>query len=118
MIILSLVGFAGCVYADTGMTWLWGILLGLGQGGAFSIALMLLVLRSPNSAVASSLSGMAQGVGYTGAALGPLAFGLLHDVSHDWNSATVLFMVIGIAALIAGLAAGRSGYVKASITKT
>jgi CP family cyanate transporter-like MFS transporter len=117
MMILSLAGFAGCVYADSGMTWLWGIVLGLGQGGAFSIALMLLVLRAPNAAVASSLSGMAQGVGYTGAALGPLAFGLLHDASHDWNSAAVLFMVIGTAALVAGLAAGRNRLVQAVATE-
>jgi CP family cyanate transporter-like MFS transporter len=116
MMILSLAGFAGCIYADTGMTWLWGIVLGLGQGGAFSIALMLLVLRAPNTAVAASLSAMAQGVGYTAAALGPLAFGLLHDVSHDWNSATVLFMMIGTAALIAGIAAGRDRHVEAIVT--
>jgi CP family cyanate transporter-like MFS transporter len=117
MMILSLVGFAGCVYADIGMTWLWGIVLGLGQGGAFSIALMLLVLRAPNTAVAASLSGMAQGVGYTGAALGPLAFGLLHDASHGWNSATVLFTVIGVAALTAGLASGRNRLVQALVTE-
>jgi CP family cyanate transporter-like MFS transporter len=116
MMILSLVGFGGCIYADIGMTWLWGIVLGLGQGGAFSIALMLLVLRAPNTAVAASLSGMAQGVGYTGAALGPLAFGLLHDISHDWNSATVLFMAIAAAALVAGLAAGRDRHVEATVT--
>lgn len=65
----------------------------------------------------ASLSAMAQGVGYTAAALGPLAFGLLHDASHDWNSATVLFMVIGTAALIAGVAAGRDRHVEAIVTR-
>jgi CP family cyanate transporter-like MFS transporter len=117
MQILNLVGFVGCVYAGIGMTWLWGIVLGLGQGGAFSIALMLLVLRSPNTTVAASLSGMAQGVGYTAAALGPLAFGLLHDASHDWNSATIFFSTVAIFALVAGLGAGRNRHVEATVVR-
>lgn len=117
MQILNLVGFVGCVYAGIGMTWLWGIVLGLGQGGAFSIALMLLVLRSPNTTVAASLSGMAQGVGYTAAALGPLAFGLLHDASHDWNSATIFFSTVAIFALVAGVGAGRNRHVEATVVR-
>lgn len=116
MMLLSLAGFTGCIYADTGTVWLWAIVLGLGQGGAFSIGLMLIVLRAPNTAVAASLSGMAQGVGYTGAALGPLAFGLLHDASNDWHSAFLLFTVVGIAALIFGLGAGRDRQVMATVT--
>jgi CP family cyanate transporter-like MFS transporter len=115
MMVLSIVGFVGCVYADMQATWYWGVLLGLGQGGGFSIALMLLVLRAPNTTVAASLSGMAQGVGYTGAALGPLAFGLLHDASNDWHAATMLFAAVGVAGLIVGLAAGRNRYVEAKV---
>lgn len=115
MMSMSIVGFVGCVYADMQATWYWAILLGLGQGGGFSIALMLLVLRAPNTTVAASLSGMAQGVGYTGAALGPLAFGLLHDASNDWHAATILFVVVGIAGLLVGLAAGRNRYVEAKV---
>jgi CP family cyanate transporter-like MFS transporter len=116
MMLLSLVGFAGCVYADTATIWLWAILLGLGQGGSFSIGLMLIVLRAPNTAVAASLSGMAQGIGYTGAALGPLAFGLLHDASNDWHSAFILFTAVGIIALIFGLGAGRDRQVAATVS--
>jgi CP family cyanate transporter-like MFS transporter len=117
MMILTLIGFAGCIYGDIGMLWLWAIVLGLGQGGAFSIGMALIVLRAPNAAVAASLSGMVQGVGYTGAALGPLIFGLLHDFSHDWYAATLFFSLVGIAGLIAGLAAGRKLYVQATVTE-
>jgi CP family cyanate transporter-like MFS transporter len=115
MLITTVVGFVGCVYADTETMWFWAIVLGLGQGGAFSISMACIVLRTSNGAVAAALSGMAQGVGYTGAALGPLAFGLLHDISHDWHSATVLFVVIGVASVFAGLAAGRNRYVQATV---
>lgn len=116
MMILTLIGFAGCIYGDIGMLWLWAIVLGLGQGGSFSIGMALIVLRAPNAAVAASLSGMVQGVGYTGAALGPLVFGLLHDFSHDWHAATLFFTLVGIAGLVAGLAAGRKLFVQATVT--
>lgn len=117
MMVLTLIGFAGCIYGDIGSLWLWAIVLGLGQGGVFSIGMALIVLRAPSAAVAASLSGMVQGVGYTGAAMGPLIFGLLHDFSHDWHAATIFFTLIGIVGLFAGLAAGRKLYVKAAVTE-
>lgn len=116
MMLLSLAGYAGCVYAGLDSIWLWAVLLGLGQGGAFSIGMTLIVLRAPNAEVAASLSAMAQGIGYTGAALGPFAFGLLRDLSQDWNAASVFFTMVGVAALIAGLAAGRNRSVTATVT--
>jgi CP family cyanate transporter-like MFS transporter len=115
MMLLTLVGFIGCLYAEIGSIWWWAVVLGLGQGGAFSIGLSLIVLRAPNAAVAASLSGMVQGVGYTGAALGPLAFGLLRDLTHDWNAAAILFIAVTLAALAAGLAAGRDRHVAVSV---
>ncbi|WP_019142595.1 CynX/NimT family MFS transporter [Noviherbaspirillum massiliense] len=114
MMALSLVGYLGCIYAGLDAIWFWAILLGLGQGGSFSIGLTLIVLRAPNPAIAASLSAMVQGIGYTGAALGPLAFGLLRDLSHDWNAATEFFVVVCLGALIAGMGAGRNRYVTAA----
>lgn len=60
------------------------MLLGLGQGGTVSIALMLTVLRSSDAHVAASLSGMVPGIGYTVAALVPLAV-VMHDLSDAWG---------------------------------
>jgi CP family cyanate transporter-like MFS transporter len=110
---LTLVGFLGCVYADLGAIWPWAVLLGLGQGGAFSIGLTLIVLRAPNASVAASLSGMVQGVGYTVAALGPLALGLLRDLTHGWNAGAALFALITLGATALGWAAGRNRLVEA-----
>jgi MFS transporter, CP family, cyanate transporter len=117
MMLLTLAGFAGCLYADIDAIWWWAIVLGLGQGGAFSIGLTLIVLRAPNATVAASLSGMVQGVGYLVAALGPLAFGLLRDLTHNWNAAAILFIAVALAALIAGLAAGRNLHVAVPVTE-
>ncbi len=117
MLGLTIVGLLGCVYAPLGGVWGWAVLLGLGQGGAFSVALTLIVLRARNPQVTAALSGMAQGVGYTVAALGPLAVGILHDLSHRWHSSVLLFIVLFAGALAAGLGAGRDLYVEARVER-
>ena len=114
VMLLTLCGLFGCLYAPLGTLWGWAIVLGLGQGGAFSLALTLIVLRSRDSHVAANLSSMAQGVGYTLASMGPLAVGLVHDRTGNWNAAGWIFAVIGGAAIVAGLGAGRARYVQAT----
>ena len=107
MLTLALIGLLGCLYAPLGSVWLWVILLGLGQGGQFSVAMLLIVLRSGDALTAARLSGMSQGVGYTLAALGPLAVGLLHDWSGTWHGVGALFALVTAAAAAAGSVAGQ-----------
>ncbi|MBC3954709.1 CynX/NimT family MFS transporter [Pseudomonas triticifolii] len=114
---LTLTGLFGCLYAPLEGLWGWAILLGLGQGGTFSLALALIVLRSRDSHVASNLSSMAQGFGYTIASMGPFAVGVVHDVTGSWNSIGWIFAVLGLGAMIAGMGAGRSLYVQVSSEK-
>ena len=76
-------GYAGLLLSPSFGTWLWITLAGLGQG-TFALALLLVNLRTRTTAGAGALSGFAQGIGYTVACAGPLAFGLLRDVSGDW----------------------------------
>ncbi|MEB0105987.1 CynX/NimT family MFS transporter [Pseudomonas sp. MH9.3] len=113
VMLMTLGGLFGCLYAPIDGLWGWAVLLGLGQGGTFSLALTLIVLRSRDAHVAASLSGMAQGFGYTLASMGPLAVGLIHDWSGGWSAVGWAFGVIGVAAIIAGLGAGRALYVGA-----
>jgi CP family cyanate transporter-like MFS transporter len=54
---------------------------------------------------------MAQGVGYTLAAFGPLLTGVLHDIFHGWQVTGIFLGLIGMVAIIAGLGAGRKLYV-------
>ena len=114
---MTLIGLFGCLYAPVGGMWAWAVVLGLGQGAAFSIALTLIVLRSRDSHVASNLSGMAQGIGYTIASVGPFAVGVVHDVTGSWDSIGWIFAVLGAAATVAGLGAGRALYVQVSSEK-
>ncbi|KTB69781.1 MFS transporter, partial [Pseudomonas viridiflava ICMP 13104] len=114
---LTLTGLFGCLYAPLGGLWGWAILLGIGQGGTFSLALALIVLRSRDSHVAANLSSMAQGFGYTIASTGPFAVGVVHDMTGSWNAIGWIFAVLGIGAMIAGLCAGRALHVQVSSEK-
>ncbi|MGN6390565.1 MAG: MFS transporter [Burkholderiaceae bacterium] len=114
MMAMTAVGLAGSLYAPVGALWPWVVLLGFGQGGSFSVALTLLVLRSPDTPTAAALSGMAQGVGYSLAAFGPLAVGLLHDATGGWNAVALLLAAIVAAALAAGMGAGRDRLIAAA----
>ncbi|WKE65561.1 cyanate transporter [Gallaecimonas kandeliae] len=98
-----------------GDAWLWpaGLILGVGQGASFGLALALLVLRSPDSQVAARLSGMAQGLGYCLAALGPLAVGAWQDGFGGWTATAPLLAAISLMATLFGLLAGRNRLIAA-----
>ncbi|WLG94878.1 CynX/NimT family MFS transporter [Pseudomonas sp. FP198] len=111
VMLMVLGGLFGCLYAPIDGLWGWAILLGLGQGATFALALTLIVLRSRDAHVAANLSGMAQGFGYTLASLGPFAVGVVHDLTGGWNALGWIFGLVGLGAIIAGLGAGRALYV-------
>ncbi|HYG91417.1 MAG TPA: CynX/NimT family MFS transporter [Azospirillum sp.] len=112
MLGLTLAGMLGCLLAPLGTVWLWAVLLGLGQGGTFAVALMLIVLRAGDTHVASHLSSMAQSIGYSLAAAGPLVVGLLHDRTGGWEVSGVLFVAVVLAAAGFGMLAGRPLHVR------
>ncbi|KAB0565631.1 MFS transporter [Pseudomonas palleroniana] len=111
VMVLTLGGLFGCLYAPLDGLWGWAILLGLGQGGTFSLALTLIVLRSRDAHVAANLSSMAQGIGYTLASMGPFAVGLVHDWTGGWAAVGWIFAALGLGAIAAGVGAGRALYV-------
>jgi CP family cyanate transporter-like MFS transporter len=106
-------GFVGMAVAPLSAVWVFSVIQGLGQGGALAIAMMLIILRSPDSRVAAHLSGMAQSVGYTLAAGGPLLVGLIRQWSGGFGATIWLFVAIGAACGLAMLGAGRKGHVLA-----
>ncbi|WP_433886243.1 CynX/NimT family MFS transporter [Pseudomonas vranovensis] len=112
VMLMALAGLFGCLYAPLEGLWGWAIVLGLGQGGTFALALTLIVLRSKDAHVAANLSSMAQGIGYTLASMGPFAVGLVHDLTGGWNAVGWIFAVLGIGAIGFGLKAGRNLHVQ------
>ena len=92
------------------LIWKWpgAALLGIGQGGSFSLALSLLVLRTANSRLAGQLSGLVQGGGYTLAALGPFGVGIM--LQSGANTSQIAWLLIALITVCCGFAllAGRN----------
>ncbi|HEY2495259.1 MAG TPA: MFS transporter [Paenibacillus sp.] len=101
-------GIGGLLSGNHTLVILWAILIGIGGGCAFSLAMMLFGLRTTNAHDAAELSGMAQSIGYLLAALGPILFGYLHDVTNGWNVPLIVLLVITSLLLIFGVASGRN----------
>lgn len=110
LIVLGLVATGFWLLLQAPAIWRWPgvVLLGLGQGGGFSLALTLIVLRTATSRLAGKLSGLVQGGGYTLAAMGPLAVGLM--LQFEVGLATLTRVLLGIIAVSMGFAllAGRN----------
>src|SRR5215210_525054 len=104
-------GALGLLIAAETATALWVVLLGLGQGACFSLALTFFALRAPDSEHAAALSGMAQSVGYLLAAVGPFLFGLLRDTTHAWTVPLALLFAVAACLLLTGLGAARDAHV-------
>jgi MFS transporter, CP family, cyanate transporter len=111
---MSGVGALGLLVAGSTASTLWVVLLGLGQGASFSLALTFFALRAPDPGHAAALSGMAQSVGYLLAAGGPFLFGVLRDVTGTWRVPLGLLLTVTICLLIAGIGAARDAHVGAS----
>jgi CP family cyanate transporter-like MFS transporter len=109
---LTVAGLCGCVFAPLSSLWFWAAVAGVGQGAIFAVALTMVVLRSPDAAVAGRLSSMSQGVGYMLAAAGPLLMGTLHAWTGDWTAPGLMFVALGAGCAVAGWGAGRALHVR------
>lgn len=109
MLVVVLIGLGlwMLLLGSPALRWPGALVLGLGQGGSFSLALTLIVLRSGNSQIAGELSALAQGGGYVLAAMGPLVVGFMLDANLSIQAITqLLFTILAFAAAMA-LLAGR-----------
>lgn len=109
--ICVLIGLGGLLGGGPGLASLWIIILGVGGGLTFSLAMMFFSLRTKNADEAARLSGMAQAIGYLLAAFGPMFFGYLHDLTNNWTLPLAILMGAAGLCLIVGLGASRDLYV-------
>ena len=100
-------GLVGLLVAPATVTVVWMVLLGLGIGAAFPLALLMVVLRSSTPVVTGQLSAMTQGVGYLLAALGPFVVGALNDATDSWRPPVLLLIATAALQGAAGWVAGR-----------
>ncbi|MGH7777256.1 MAG: MFS transporter [Candidatus Dormibacterales bacterium] len=101
-------GAAGVMVGPHRLALLWVIVLSVGIGAAFSLALLLVVLRAGDPTVASRLSSMSQGVGYLIAGTGPFAVGLLHADTGGWGIPLAAVLLVVVGELVFGVYAGRA----------
>ncbi|XOK63259.1 CynX/NimT family MFS transporter [Paenibacillus elgii] len=115
---LFLVGYLGLLLTDT--AWLvpiWVVLVGIGAGSGFGLAVMFFALRTKSVRQSAEMSGMAQSFGYLLAAVGPTLFGFIHDATGGWTLPLILLLIAAGGLLLAGLKAGKYGYVTAEADK-
>jgi MFS transporter, CP family, cyanate transporter len=81
--------------------WLWVVLIGIGSGAGFPLGLAVIAWRTPDGAASAATSGLALGVGYTVAGLGPLLMGVLIDVTGGFGAAIGVLLAAAAAQAVA-----------------
>lgn len=109
--LLIISGLSGILIWQTKYIVICCILIGLGSGLAFSLCMILFVLRTKSAQQAAKLSAMAQALGYTIAAFGPPVFGGLYDWSGSWNYSFVFLLLAMVVLLIVGYIASADKYI-------
>lgn len=104
-------GYAGIFFEWTNFVALWMICIGLGGGASFGLVLMFFTLRTKTAYEAAQISGFSQSFGYLLAAVGPVLFGYLHDVTNSWHVPNLLFIVVSILLCIFALFSARNKYI-------
>ncbi len=90
------------------------VITGFGFAATFPLSLTLIGSRASTSTQTTALSALAQGWGYLISAAGTFGFGLLRDVTGNWDASLVLVSVLTFVQLFAGAVAGRDKRIPAS----
>ncbi|MGP5227383.1 MFS transporter [Arthrobacter rhombi] len=95
-VLLWITGHLGMFFFPTQGTWWWITSAGLGQG-TFAMALLMINLRSRTTYGSGVLAGFSQGLGYAGAAIAPLLFGVVHEATGGWGAS---FGMLGVCLVV------------------
>jgi MFS transporter, CP family, cyanate transporter len=103
---IAAVGVLGLLLAPAAAP-AWVLLVGLGQGGALGLGLILPVLRGARAGAVASLTAMTLCLGYLMASTGPWMLGAVHDVVGGWTAPLVVLLAITLLELLPGVPAAR-----------
>ncbi|MGG3468760.1 MFS transporter [Neobacillus pocheonensis] len=110
--VCSLLGYLGLLWGSSySIIIISIILIGIGLGGTFPLALSYIGLRARNASQAAELSGMAQSTGYILAAIGPMFIGFLYDKTHVWTIPIITLILTSGVVMVFGMLSGRNRYV-------
>jgi CP family cyanate transporter-like MFS transporter len=93
-------GLLAVALVPTTLPWLWIVVMGLGQGGAFALGLLLLVDHASDAATSAGLSAMAFMVAYTVAAIGPVSLGALRDATGDFRASFLVLTALAVVEMV------------------
>lgn len=100
MLGLTLAGLFTLSVTPLAAPWLFVAVLGIGQGGGFVLALVLLVDYAPDPAASGRLSGMGFLVGYSAAAVGPALLGGLRDLTGGFTVPFAALVALDLAQIL------------------
>ena len=83
--------------------WLWAVVLGIGIGTLFPLAMTLPLDLSHDPAAAGAVTGMMLGVGYTITGMAPLALGVVRDATGSFSASLWLIVAIEGCLLVSTL---------------
>ena len=107
--IIYLIGMIGLLFGYNATILIPTIIcLAIGMGGAISLSIAFISLRTVNSTRASELSGMSQSAGYLLAALGPIFTGFIFDIQASWTTPLIIFIVFLCLLTFFGILAGKN----------
>jgi CP family cyanate transporter-like MFS transporter len=89
----AFLGLLGVLVAP-GLALLWMVFLGIGQGGALGLGLILPVLRGRDPGQVAGMVAMSMGVGYVIAAGGPALVGAVFDLTGAWTWPTIVLLAM------------------------
>ncbi len=97
---ISGLGILGVWLVPAAAPWLWAVLLGAGQGGAFALGLGLIVRFSVTPRDSARLTAMGFLLGYTIASAGPATMGAVQDVTGSWSALWGLLLLVVVPQLV------------------
>ena len=112
MTIATLLAVAACwglLVAPEGYWLVSAIALGAGLGSIFSVGMTLIATTEPGESGTIALSGLAQGIGFTGGGLLAWAAGAGMATANPCISLALLYTIFALSGLYFGLRCGKEG---------
>jgi len=94
--------FTGLIVAPASLVWVWVVLAAFGLA-IFPLVLALFSIRGGSASGTAALSTFGQSVGYLGAAIAPIAVGLLHTSTGSWTIPLMCMVVVSIVQCVVAM---------------
>ena len=99
------------IFSNNGILLAATLIGGFAGNGLFALSMSLIGFRSSNGSDATKLSSMSQSLGYVIAAFGPIAFGMLNELSGGWVAPLWVVVALGFILLFISSRCAKPGTV-------